>query len=219
MAQVDALIRPDNWPDWLKRSLVHLACAAPMVYWGWQTLLTVQGQHTLISTDPGAVLADKTGFWAINLILTSLVLTPLQKLYKIRWVTYRRAIGLWAFAYVMLHVVVFYSLILGADLAAFWHELSQRPYIVAGALAAILLFPLAATSTQAAMRLLKKRWKTLHKLIYPIAVLAVVHQLWQVKSFEMVAVIHTLVLAALLGIRLYWWQQKRLKQAQARPTR
>ena len=197
--------RPRAVTAGLKPLAVHLGCALPFLYWGWQTWLTLQGQYTAISTDPGAVLADKTGFWAINLLLASLALTPLQRWFKLRWVTYRRAIGLWAFFYVVLHVFVFFSLILDGNLADFWREVSQRPYIVVGALAAVLLVPLAATSTQAAMRWLKKRWKTLHKLIYPIAILAVVHQLWQVKSFEMVAVIHTLVLAGLLGIRLYWW--------------
>ena len=212
-------MHPAQWPAGLKRTLVHIACALPLLYWGWQTWLTAQGQFTPISTDPGAVLADKTGFWAINLLLASLALTPLQKLYKLRWVTYRRALGLWAFAYVVLHITVFYTLILDGDLAAFWQEVSQRPYIVVGALAALLLVPLVITSTESAMRVMKKRWKTLHKLIYPIAILAVIHQLWQVKSFEMVAVIHTLVLAFLLGIRLYWWQQKRQKQKKQKQSR
>ena len=195
-------------PRPLRRPVVHVLCALPLLYWGWQTWLTAQGQFTAISTDPGAVLADKTGFWAINLLLASLALTPLQRLFRLRWVKYRRAVGLWAFTYVVLHVLVFYSLILGRDLAAFWEEVSQRPYIVVGALAVLLLLPLALTSTEWAMRVLRKRWKQLHWLVYPAAILAVVHQLWQVKSFELVAVIHTLLLVFLLGLRLYWRYQR-----------
>ncbi|MCH8553206.1 MAG: sulfoxide reductase heme-binding subunit YedZ [Natronospirillum sp.] len=196
-------------PTPVRRSLVHLLCALPLVYWGWQTLLTAQGQFTPISTDPGAVLADKTGFWAISLLLASLALTPLQRLFRLRWVKYRRAVGLWAFVYVLLHIVVFYTLILGQDLAEFWQEVVERPYILVGALASLLLLPLALTSTQAAMRQLKKRWQQVHYLVYPAAILAVIHQLWQVKSFELVAIIHTLVLVSLLGIRVYWWLGKR----------
>lgn len=196
-------------PQPIRRPLVHFLCALPLLYWGWQTLLTAQGQFTPISTDPGAVLADKSGFWAITLLLVSLALTPLQRLFRLRWVKYRRAVGLWAFVYILAHILVFYTLILGRDLAEFWHEVIERPYILVGALAALLLLPLVLTSTQAAMRLLKKRWQQLHYLVYPAAILAVIHQLWQVKSFEIVAVIHTLVLVFLLGIRVYWWFGKR----------
>ena len=195
-------------PRPVRRPLVHLACAAPLLYWGWQTWLTAQGQFTPISTDPGAVLADKTGFWALTLLLVSLSLTPLQRLFRLRWVKYRRAVGLWAFTYVVTHIVVFYALILGRDLAEFWQEVIERPYILVGALAALLLLPLALTSTQSAMRWLRKRWQQLHWLVYPAALLAVVHQLWQVKSFELVAIIHTLVLVFLLGLRLYWRYQR-----------
>lgn len=193
----------------LIRLLVHLACALPLLFWSWQLWLTVQGQFTEISTDPGAVLADKTGFWALNFILASLALTPLQRLFKLRWVVFRRAVGLWAFCYVVLHIVVFFTLILGGDVADFFREVTQRPYIVAGSLAALLLLPLALTSTEAAMRWLRKRWKTLHTLVYPAAILAVLHELWQVKSFELVAVTHALVLCLLLGMRVYWFYQKR----------
>lgn len=194
------------------RPLTHLLCALPFLFWSWQLLLTVQGQFTEISTDPGAVLADKTGFWAINFLLLSLTMTPLQRWTGRPWVNYRRAIGLWAFTYVVLHIVVFFTLILGGDVAEFFREVTQRPYIVAGALAALLLVPLALTSTEAAMRWLRKRWKKLHFLVYPAVILAVVHELWQVKSFELVAVIHALVLAILLGLRLFWYRQRRLRR-------
>lgn len=196
----------------LKKPLVHLLCALPLLYWGWQLELTIQGRFTEISTDPGAVLADKTGFWAINLLLASLAMTPLQRWTGKPWVTYRRAIGLWAFTYVVLHIAVFFTLILGGDVAEFFHEVTQRPYIVAGSLAALLLLPLALTSTEAAMRWLRKRWKKLHQLVYPAVILAVVHELWQVKSFELVALVHALVLACLLGLRLYWYRQRRLRR-------
>lgn len=195
------------------RLLVHLAFSLPLCFWGWQLWLTLQGQSTEISTDPAAVLADKTGFWAINCLLASLALTPLQRQFKLRWVIYRRAIGLWAFFYVLLHIVVFFTLTLDGDVADFFHEVTQRPYIVLGSVAALLLLPLAATSTEAAMRWLRKRWKTLHKLVYPAAILAVVHEIWQVKSFEMVAVFHAVVLTGLLGIRLYWFYRKKARRA------
>lgn len=192
-----------------KRVLVHVLCALPLAYWLWQMTLTILGQRTALSTDPGQVLADQTGMWALNLLLVSLALTPLNKMFRLRWVTYRRALGLWAFAYAVLHVLVFYWLILGGNLTSFGRELTQRPYIVLGALALLLLLPLVITSTQAAMRRLKQYWKKLHQLVYLIAILVVIHALWQLKSGWGWPVVQMLILIGLLGLRIYWWLQRR----------
>ncbi len=189
----------------------HLLAGLPMVLGFWQVYLTLQGTPTEISTDPGAVLADKTGFWAVNLLLVTLSMTPLQKWTRKPFVVHRRALGLWAFAYAALHVFVFYSLILDGDLSVFGRELVRRPYIVLGALAVIVLVALAVTSNEYSMRRLRKRWKALHKWVYVAAVLAIVHQLWQVKSFEMIAVIHAVVLAFLLGVRFRWYLARRAR--------
>lgn len=194
------------------RIVVHLLAFLPMAVGFWQVHLTLQGVPTDISTDPGAVLADKTGFWAVNCLLITLSMTPLQKWTGKPFVDHRRALGLWAFAYAVLHVFVFYSLILDGDLSVFSRELVRRPYIVLGALAVLMLVALAITSNEYSMRRLRKRWKKLHQWVYVAAVLAIVHQLWQVKSFEMIAVIHALVLAALLGIRFRWYLARRARR-------
>ncbi|WLD58887.1 ferric reductase-like transmembrane domain-containing protein [Salinispirillum sp. LH 10-3-1] len=193
----------------VQRLAVHLLCALPLCYWLWQMALTIMGQRTTLSTDPGQILADQTGMWALNFLLLSLALTPLHKWFRVRWVTYRRAVGLWAFAYAVLHVLVFYWLILGGNLATFGRELTQRPYIVLGALALLLLIPLVVTSTQAAMRRLKKNWKKLHQLVYLIAVLAAIHALWQLKGDWGWPMVQMMILVGLLGIRVYWWLQRR----------
>lgn len=183
---------------------VHVLAAAPMLFWSWQILRTLQGIPTEISTDPGAVLADKSGFWAVNLLLVTLSMTPLQKWTRKPFVDYRRALGLWTYAYAVSHVLVFYFLILNANAGNFFREVIERPYIVLGASAIVLLTALAVTSNDRSMRRLRRRWKTLHRLVYPAAVLAIVHQLWQVKSFELIAVLHAVVLAFLLALRLLW---------------
>ncbi|MFY0664919.1 MAG: sulfoxide reductase heme-binding subunit YedZ [Natronospirillum sp.] len=192
-----------------RRLLVHILCALPLGYWLWQMALTLMGERTALSTDPGQILADQTGMWALNILLASLALTPLNKWFRLRWVTYRRAVGLWAFAYAVLHVLVFYWLILAGNLSAFGRELTQRPYIVLGALALLLLLPLVFTSTQAAMRRLKKNWKTLHLLVYPIAILAVVHALWQLKGDWGWPMVQMLMLIVLLGVRVFWRLKRR----------
>lgn len=192
-----------------QRSLVHLLCALPLCYWLWQTMLTIIGQRTALSTDPGQVLTDQTGMWALNFLLATLALTPLNKLFGLRWVTYRRALGLWVFAYAVLHVLVFYWFILGGNLTMFWREVTQRPYIVVGGLAFLLLLPLVVTSTQRAMRYLRQRWKQLHQWVYVIAILVVVHALWQLKGDWGWPMVQGLLLMPLLGIRLYWWWLRR----------
>src|SRR5690554_996341 len=150
---VEGRLRGEYWStvrSGSRRLLVHALCAFPLGYWLWQMALTLMGERTALSTDPGQILAGQTGMWALNILLVSLALTPLNKWFRLRWVTYRRAVGLWAFAYAVLHVLVFYWLILGGSLSAFGRELTQRPYIVLGALALLLLLPLVLTSTQAA---------------------------------------------------------------------
>lgn len=184
------------------RVLVHLLAAVPLVFWAWQVVRTLQGELTLVSTDPGATLANQTGFWAINFLLLTLAMTPLQRRTRRPFVRYRRALGLWCFTYALFHLMVFYFLILNADAGNFLHELTRRPYIVLGASAFLILTALAVTSNQASMRRLRKKWKKLHRLVYPASLLILVHELWQVKSFEMVALWHTLLLLALLIMRV-----------------
>lgn len=195
------------------RPAVHLLCGLPLFYWCWIVWRTINGERTLLSTDPGQILADQTGLWAFNLLIISLLFTPLSKWFGLRWVGYRRAVGLWAFAYAVIHVLVFYWLILGANLSSFGRELVQRPYIVLGAGALSLLLLLAATSNQFSMRRLKKRWKELHQWVYLAVMLVAIHALWQIKGDWGWPILQALVVVLLLGVRLWWYLQRRLSAA------
>ncbi|RMJ01872.1 Sulfoxide reductase heme-binding subunit YedZ [Marinobacter litoralis] len=157
-----------------------------------------------LGPDPAQVITESLGKAALQLLLATLFMTPLRKLTGWNgWIRCRRMIGLFAFFYAVLHVMAFLQLILGwGDL---WATFTRRPYIIMGAAAFLLLVPLALTSTQKMMKRTGRMWKPLHRLIYPAAIFAWLHFLWQARSNLLEMVVYGLVLAALLAIRAHWF--------------
>jgi len=156
-----------------------------------------------LGPDPGQVITESLGIAAFQLLLATLLLTPLKKLSGWSgWLRYRRMLGLFAFFYAVLHVLAFLQLILGwGDL---WATFTRRPYIIAGAVAFLLLIPLAVTSTRKMMKRTGRWWKPMHRLIYVSALLAWVHFLWQARSDIGEMVVYGVLLATLLVVRVYW---------------
>ena len=156
-----------------------------------------------LGADPVAALLWQTGLWALRLLLASLAVTPLQRLTVWRWpIRFRRQLGLFAFFYACLHLAVYAVFDRSLDLTAVWEDIIERPFITVGALAFLLLVPLAATSTRAAVRRLGPRWQQLHRLVYLAAGLAVLHYLWLVKADLRPPLIYAAILAVLLLLRL-----------------
>lgn len=185
------------WPAAAIRSAVFLACLAPLL---WLALQLLRGD---LGADPVARLTHETGIWALRLLLLSLAMTPLRRLTGSPWpLRLRRMIGLFAFAYAAAHLLVYVAL----DLQAYWPQLLEdivrRPFITVGAAALALLLPLALTSTRAMQRRLGRRWRTLHRLVYPAAVLACLHFLWLVKADWREPAIHLGIALLLLALRL-----------------
>lgn len=153
-----------------------LACAWPL-YW------LVQGGMNALGPDPGKVLVDRMGQGALVFLLVTLCMTPLQKLTGWPgWIVVRRQLGLWCFAYAVLHLSGYLFFILGLDWGQLGVELRKRPYIIVGVLALMGLLALAITSNRYSQRRLGGRWKKLHKLIYVILVLGLLHFLWIVRA-------------------------------------
>lgn len=157
-----------------------------------------------IGPDPGQAITERLGLAAFQLLLLTLSITPLKKLTGWNgWLPFRRMLGLFVFFYASLHVLAFLQLLLGwGDL---WITFTQRPYIIAGATAFLLMVPLAATSTKAMMRRVGRGWKPLHRLIYPAAALVWVHFLWQARSDITEMVVYGAILFILLALRVYWF--------------
>lgn len=173
-------------------------CLLPFVM-----LVSAAVQQTL-GADPAKEIVLELGTWAIILLWTSLAVTPLRKLLKWHWlVKYRRMLGLYSFFYAMMHLLAFATFIVGWDLRILFVELTERPYAIVGFLALLLLIPLAVTSTKKMQKRLKQRWIKLHKLVYIIALLSLLHIIWQIRSDFSEALIYGLILCWMLGYRYY----------------
>ena len=191
------------------KTLAHLLALLPAAGMLYRAL------NDRLGADPVAALTHQTGDWAIRLLLLSLAMTPLRKLLGQAWpIRFRRLIGLYAFFYASLHFCVYLFLDLGSG---YWSQIGadiiKRPFITVGFSAWLLLLPLAITSNQWMMRRLKKNWLTLHKLVYVIGILAVLHFYWLVKSDIREPLMYGGILLALFGVRLAYWHRTRTARA------
>ena len=203
----------------LLKVLVHLACLAPLLWLGWMTYHDAVHPEAaaLLGPDPTATLAHGTGFAALRILVISLAITPVRRLStKLGWlIRFRRMLGLYAFFYVCVHLLIYLKLYANLDWPTVVDDLSKRRYIIVGFTAWLLLLPLALTSTQWAIRKLGKRWQTLHRAVYVAAILGVIHYWWIVKTGVLAPLKITLVLALLLLARPFWT----MVEARRRPRR
>ena len=154
--------------------------------------------------NPIEELIHRCGKWGLKFLLITLAVTPLRWLTGAGWLLrFRRMLGLFAFFYVSLHFLAYAGLDQRFDLSVILEDIAERPYITIGFAALVLLLPLALTSTNGMMRRLGPRWKKLHRLVYPIAILGVWHFYWQVKLDTLEPLIYAGILAVLLGFRLW----------------
>ena len=180
------------------KALLFVLCLLPLAASLWQAL---SGQ----AVNPVETLTRDSGSWALNLLLAGLAITPLRRLGAPGWLLrLRRMLGLYAFFYASVHLLIYLWLDQLFDWAAIVHDIIKRPFITVGMAAFALLLPLAITSTDGWLRRLKRRWGQLHRLVYPLALLAVPHYLWLVKRDLTEPLLYAAVLALLLGLRLWW---------------
>jgi sulfoxide reductase heme-binding subunit YedZ len=186
---------------------IWAACLAPFA------LLVARGFGLAggLGVNPVEHVLDVCGTTGLNLLMLTLCITPLRRSLGInRLVSFRRLLGLFAFFYVALHFATYALLDLGLLVQPqfAWNtllaDIVERPYITVGFTALVLLIPLAVTSTRALQRRLGKNWVKLHRLVYVIAILGVLHFWWQKKSDADVAepLLYAFLLAVVLGERL-----------------
>jgi sulfoxide reductase heme-binding subunit YedZ len=186
-------------PRYLK-PFVFLACLIPLGRLGWKALSAGLG------ANPIQVITWSTGTWTLIWLMVTLAITPVRKLTRQYWlIQFRRMFGLFAFFYACLHFTTYIWLDQFFDLHSIAKDVVKRPFITVGFAAFLLLIPLALTSTQASVRRLGKRWQRIHRLVYVIAVLGVVHFLWLVKKDIRKPVIFASILSVLFGYRLIIW--------------
>ncbi|MCR6631551.1 MAG: sulfoxide reductase heme-binding subunit YedZ [Magnetospirillum sp.] len=182
---------------WLKSAVFALSLT-PLAWLVWQALFGTLG------VNPIETVNRFLGDWALRFLLIALAVTPLRKVTG--WVPVarlRRMLGLFAFFYVCLHLSSYLGLDLFFDWQALAKDIVKRRYITLGMAAFVLLLPLAATSTDGMIRRLGgRRWRRLHLLVFPIAVLAVAHYWMMVKADIRQPMLYAVILAALLGFRV-----------------
>ena len=162
--------------------------------------------------EPLEAITRGTGDWVLYLLCITLAITPLRRLTGWNWVVrLRRMAGLFAFFYAFLHFLAFLWFDHFFDLAEMWRDVLKRPFITVGFIAFVLLIPLAATSTNGMIRRLGgKRWQWLHRLIYLIAPLAVLHFWWMKAAKNNLAqpALFAAIVVVLLAMRVYWSRVK-----------
>ena len=194
---------PTRW----RRIIICILSLLPLV------VLVVKAATNHLGADPQKAVVLFIGTWAFYFLLITLSVTPLKKFAKQSWLmVHRRMLGLFTLFYALLHMIAYFVFILGLDFSSFGAELVKRPYILLTIPAIILLIVLGVTSTKGMMRKLGKNWVKVHKGIYLVAILAWVHVLLQVRSSYADAVLFGVLTLVLLGIRIFWWQQKKSAQ-------
>ncbi|MEI7769503.1 MAG: protein-methionine-sulfoxide reductase heme-binding subunit MsrQ [Chloroflexales bacterium] len=154
------------------------------------------------TVNPIQAVTQHSGRTAIILLMLCLACTPLNLLFGWKWAAgLRRPLGLYSFLYVCLHLATFVALDYGMDGGLIWQAVAEKRFVLAGFVGFLLLLPLAVTSTKGWQRRLGRRWRLLHRLIYPAAILAILHFLWLSKVVRD-PLIYAAIMAALLIVRL-----------------
>ena len=160
--------------------------------------------HDELGANPVEEMTHITGEWALRLLLITLAISPLRRILKINGLIHlRRLFGVLCFVYATCHFLVYFIFDQWFDFALIVEDIKERPYITVGFTAFILLIPLAITSTNAMQKKLQENWVKLHKLVYVISILVILHFWWLVKADLLQPIIYASILMLLLGYRLY----------------
>ncbi|MCW9001291.1 MAG: sulfoxide reductase heme-binding subunit YedZ [Rhodospirillales bacterium] len=178
--------------------VLFLVCLGPLAWLAANALLGELGANPIEAAN--RLLGD----WALRFLLITLAISPLARLTRWSSLTdFRRMLGLFAFFYACLHIANYIAIDHFFDWKAVWLDLTKRSFITVGMAGFIFLLPLAATSTGAMMRRLgHRRWKRLHGLVYPAAILVVIHFFMMVRGIPFEPLAYAFVLAILLGLRI-----------------
>jgi sulfoxide reductase heme-binding subunit YedZ len=215
---------------WILKPVAFAAALGPA---GWLVWAAATGNF---SADPLADITKETGIWTLRFLCLTLAVTPLRRLSG--WtgaIRFRRMLGLFAFFYGTLHLLIYLvadrlasldfpngivALRTVRDLAAsVWTDIYKRPFITIGFTTWVCMAPLAATSTSGMIRRLGgRRWNLLHRLIYAAAIAGVVHYWWGVKADTRPPAVYAAIVGVLLTFRIVWAGLHRARPAAARPA-
>ncbi|WP_157132590.1 sulfite oxidase heme-binding subunit YedZ [Novosphingobium nitrogenifigens] len=186
---------------------VQVAMALPLAILVGRWLMMAGGVSPLdagLTAEPVAETINRLGLWALRALWLALAITPLRRLTGWAWLApWRRPLGLWAFAYGCIHLLVYFVLDQGAAFDLLWADVVKHRFILLGMATWLMLLPLALTSTRASIRRLGgRRWQALHRLVYPAGGAAAIHFILRVKGFQIEPWIYAGLLLTLLGMRM-----------------
>ncbi len=189
--------------SYLVKPILFLLCMLPFL------LLATNAINNNLGTNPVETITHETGLWALRFLLITLSISPLRYLSQMHWlIKLRRMLGLFTFFYAVLHVLTYIWLDQFFDWMEILVDIPKRPFITIGFVSFLLLLPLALTSTNAMQRRLKKKWQTLHKLVYVIPVLVVVHFMWSLKADYSEPQIYGFLFLVLMLLRFFMDRKK-----------
>jgi len=179
------------------KPIVFVLCLMPFA------LLVMNAVNNNLGPNPVEEMIRTLGDWGIYFLLTGLAVTPVRKIFKQNWlIRYRRMIGLFTFFYVSMHFLSYIWFEQFFSVQDIVKDIIKRPFITIGFVCYLLLVPLALTSTNGMMKRLKKNWGRLHKVVYPVSMLALLHYFMMIKADYLVPGVMLVILSLLLGYRV-----------------
>ncbi len=193
------------------KAFVFTLCLVPALQ------LALGWRADTLGANPVETLTHASGEWTLRLLLITLAITPLRRLSGLNWLLrLRRMLGLFAFAWGTAHLATYLWLDQFFDWNAIARDILKRPFITVGFAAWALMVPLAATSCAFAIRRMGgRRWQELHRSVYAVGLLGVLHFWWLVKADIREPLLYAVLLAVLLGMRAWWREQERRRQLSA----
>ena len=193
-----SLVIPPAWNP-VVRAAFFVLCLVPFL------ALTNAVIANSLGPDPAEHLMHETGEWVMRFMALVLAATPVARLGWPRLARYRRMLGLFAWFYATLHLLVFAQVYIGWSGGVLVQELAERPYVLVGFLAWLILVPLAVTSINRIRRKMGRNWRKLHKLTYLVAILGWFHLLWLSRSDVGEALVYGALFGVLLSYRIWVW--------------
>lgn len=207
------MAKPKHSFKWLK-PVAHLLLALPLIWLLWQWVAAILGMPHGLGVNAIETTIRFLGDTAIRVLLVALAVSPLS--WAFGWkqlMQIRRLTGLWAFAYVIIHLMAYFGMDQLFNFGLLWEDVLKRKYITLGMIAVVMLIPLAITSTNKMVRRVgAKRWQYLHRSVYIIGILAVFHHWFMVKGIQLAPIVHGFILLILLSMRVMRWGLKQRRR-------
>ena len=156
-----------------------------------------------LGAEPVKKIMNHFGEWTLIFICLTLTMSPLKRITNLSfWIKFRRMLGLFVFFYATVHLLTYIGLDYRFDWQPIFNDVLKKKFIFIGFSAWLLLIPLAATSSQKMINLLKQNWKKLHRIVYIIAIFGALHYIWLSKTIFFKPLIYTVIIVVLLILRI-----------------